>query len=49
MAASLMSSSEGVDALGLSISSGGGSNNDCSVSGLKSLEEGSMREPEIPF
>ena len=37
----LMSSSEGVDALGFSISSGGVSNNDCSVSGLKSLEEGS--------
>ena len=42
MAASLMSSSEGVDGLGFSISSsGGGSNNDCSVSGLTSLEEGS--------
>ena len=42
MAASLMSSSEGVDALGFSISSsGGGSNNDCSILGLKSLEQGS--------
>ena len=42
MEASLMSSSEGVDTLGFSISSSGrGSNNDCSVSRLKSLEEGS--------
>ena len=42
MAASLISSSEGVDTSGFSTSSSGrGSNNDCSVSGLRSLEEGS--------
>ena len=42
MEASPTSSSEGVGTPGFSTSpSGGGSNNDCSVSGLRSLEEGS--------